>query len=104
MFERAAGHRVPFPLDGTDCTLMLKLADGSFVPVLVRAAELTSMTRLRSRLLKRGAPRGRILVTLRSLQERYAYDRQMRRVPLGASGRQQAPFGYPLGHYVHGGR
>lgn len=80
MFERAAGHRVPFPLDGTDCTLMLKLADGSFVPVLVRAAELASMARLRSRLLKRGAPRGRILVTLRSLQERYAYDRQMRRV------------------------
>lgn len=79
-FERAEGHRVPFPLDGTDTTLMLKLTDGSFVPVLVRAVELAASVRLRSRLLKRGALRGRILVILRSLQERYAYDRQMRRV------------------------
>ena len=31
-FERADGHRLPFLLDGSDCTLMLKLSDGSSSP------------------------------------------------------------------------
>ena len=55
-FERADGHRLPFLLDGSDCTLMLKLSDGSFVPVLVRAIQVAGSATFRRRLLKR--PRG----------------------------------------------
>ena len=36
-FERAAEHRLPFITDGTESQLVLKLSDGSFVPVRVRA-------------------------------------------------------------------
>ena len=79
-FERAADHKLPFSLDGKDCPLMLKLADGSFIPVLVRAMQVTPPERLRKRLLKRTAGKGHVLLTLRSLEERYAHDRQMRRV------------------------
>ena len=42
-FERAADHRLPFTLDGSDCTLMLKLADGSFIPVLARAIAVSPL-------------------------------------------------------------
>ena len=79
-FERAQGHRLPFRLDGSDCTLMLKLADGSFIPVLVRAIKVSGSGTFRRRILKRGSARGSALLTVRSLEERYAYDRQMRRV------------------------
>ncbi len=65
-FERAEHHRMPFSLDAQDCDLMLKLADGSFVPVRVRATELESG--------------GRLLVVLRSLEEQSAYDRQTQRL------------------------
>ena len=40
-FERSMGHKVPFTADGSENTLMLKLADGSFIPVRVRAIELS---------------------------------------------------------------
>lgn len=79
-FERASEHRLPFALDGSDNTLMLKLSDGSFVPVLVRAIHIAGSGPLRRRILKRGSSRGSALLTVRSLEERYAYDRQMRRV------------------------
>lgn len=79
-FERAGGHRLPFLLDGSDCTLMLKLSDGSFVPVLVRAIQVAGSATFRRRLLKRHAARGSALLTVHSLEERYAYDRQMRRM------------------------
>ncbi len=65
-FERAEHHRMPFALDAQDCDLMLKLADGSFVPVRARATELESG--------------GRLLVVLRSLEEQSAYDRQTQRL------------------------
>ena len=79
-FERSSGHQLPFPLDGSDSTLMLKLADGSFVPVLVRAIKIAGASPWRRRLLKRGPARGYALLTVHSLEERYAYDRQMHRV------------------------
>ena len=74
-FERSAMHRLPFNLDGSASTLMLKLLDGSFVPVKVRARSITS----------NGTRFGRsgdtmVLVMLSSLEERYAHDRQMQRV------------------------
>ena len=57
------GHKVPFTADGSENTLMLKLADGSFIPVRVRAIELS------------GSPEGegghahRYVVAIRSLEE-----------------------------------
>lgn len=81
-FERSSDHKLPFSVDGSDCSLMLKLADGSFIPVLARAIMVTPPEGLRKRLLKRSGAsgRGHALVVLRSLEERYAHDRQMRRV------------------------
>ena len=32
-FERATEHRLPFETDGSESELMLKLSDGSFIPV-----------------------------------------------------------------------
>lgn len=40
-FERATEHRLPFETDGSESELMLKLSDGSFIPVLVRAGCVT---------------------------------------------------------------
>lgn len=40
-FERATEHRLPFETDGSESELMLKLSDGSFIPVLVRAGSVT---------------------------------------------------------------
>ena len=40
-FERATEHRLPFETDGSENELMLKLSDGSFIPVLVRAGSVT---------------------------------------------------------------
>lgn len=80
-FERALDHELPFPLDGSASSLMLKLSDGSFVPVEARAISLTShRDELLRGILKRLHARGRVLVVIRSLEEQYAHDRQMRRV------------------------
>lgn len=72
-FERASGHRMPFTADGEENTLMLKLPDGSFIPVRVRALELI------------GAGEGddhahRYVVAIRSLEEQYAHDRKTQRL------------------------
>ncbi len=80
VFERSESHQLPFTLDAADNTLMLKLADGSFIPVLVRAMSGKVPERLRNLFLKRGLQHRHVLVTMYSLAERYAYDRQMRRV------------------------
>ena len=42
-FERATEHRLPFETDGSENELMLKLSDGSFIPVLVRAGSATPL-------------------------------------------------------------
>ena len=34
-------QRLPFETDGSESELMLKLSDGSFIPVLVRAGSVT---------------------------------------------------------------
>ena len=51
-FERATEHRLPFEINGTESELMLKLSDGSFIPVLVRAGSVTP-----PRIFGRRAPR-----------------------------------------------
>lgn len=79
-FERAEFHQLPFTIDGTDNTCMLKLADGSFIPVLARAVSVKVPERLSARLLKRGHAHRQVLIAMHSLEERYAHDRQMRRV------------------------
>lgn len=80
-FERAEGHSLPFPLDGSPSHRLLKLADGSFIPVEVRAVAIDRhRDALRPKILKRLGSRERIFVALRSLEEQYARDRQMRRV------------------------
>ncbi|AEB07345.1 protein serine phosphatase with GAF(s) sensor(s) [Coriobacterium glomerans PW2] len=71
-FERAADHELPFPLDGSDTKLTLKLFDGSFTPVLARAVQLSSGT-------SEQADSGRILVVMQSLKERYARDVELNR-------------------------
>lgn len=75
-FERAEGHALPFSLDGEDNTLMLKLADGSFIPVGVRALNIVP-PRL---LIGKRKNRQRLLVVIRSLAEQYAHDRQTQRL------------------------
>ena len=74
-FERAPERCLPFPLDGSPETLMLKLVDGSFTPVRVRALEIggTAPEGL-------PAPPRRLLVVLKSLEEQYASDRQQQRL------------------------
>ena len=67
-FERATEHRLPFSTDGADAHLMLKLADGSFVPVLVRAT------------LIKPVQQGHALVVVQSLEAAYARDREYARV------------------------
>lgn len=80
-FERAGDHRLPFPLNGTDCVNMFKLADGSFIPVHTRAlAPSATVTEEHPNLIRRMLPRGRVLVVMQSLEEQYAHDRQMHRV------------------------
>lgn len=74
-FERSDDHTLPFALDGTPTNLMLKLADGSFIPVVARASSMSS---------KRfgfGAKGGtRALVALKNVEESQARERQMQRV------------------------
>ena len=71
-FERATEHRLPFETDGSESELMLKLSDGSFIPVLVRAGSVTP-----PRIFGRRAPR--VLVALHSIEEQYSHDRQLKR-------------------------
>lgn len=66
-FERSTGHRVPFTSDGVENSLMLKLPDGSFIPVRVRAIELTGGEH-------------RYALAMRSLEEEYAHDRKTQRL------------------------
>ena len=74
-FERACSGALPFTLDGSDNTLMLKLHDGSFIPVSVRAVARDG------RAPDPADPAaGRMLVAMNSLEERYAHDRQQRRL------------------------
>lgn len=74
-FERAAGHRLPFTVDGADNTLMLKLFDGSFIPVNVRSLMLDPTARYSS-----GSASPHVLIVMQSLEERYAHDRQTQRL------------------------
>ena len=74
-FERAQHHKLPFSLDGAENTLMLKLVDGSFIPVRVRAQRLPGRFGLSRR--RRGA---RMLVAIRNMAEEYARDRQTQRL------------------------
>ena len=71
-FERATEHRLPFETDGSENELMLKLSDGSFIPVLVRAGSVTP-----PHIFGRRAPR--CLVALHSIEEQYSHDRQLKR-------------------------
>ena len=81
VFERAADHKLPFSLDGRDCSLRLKLSDGSFIPVNVRALAVSPLRADdRTGFIRRLFPRGRVLVVVRSLEEQVAHDRQMQRV------------------------
>ena len=73
-FERARDHNVPFTADGSDNTLMLKLADGSFVPVSARAIELMPGGDLVL------GHEHRFAVAIRSLEEQYASDRKTQRL------------------------
>ena len=72
-FERSTGHRMPFSADGEENTLMLKLPDGSFIPVRVRAVELGEGG-------QGDAPGHRYVVAIRSLEEQYAHDRKTQRL------------------------
>ena len=71
-FERATEHRLPFETDGSESELMLKLSEGSFIPVLVRGGSVTP-----PRIFGRRAPR--VLVALHSIEEQYSHDRQLKR-------------------------
>lgn len=79
--ERAIDHDLPFSLSGADCSLMLKLPDGSFIPVVVRARAVRPLReRIHRTHGKGGSTRRRILLVMRSLEEKYAYDRQIQRM------------------------
>lgn len=73
VFERSSDHRFPFTLDGLDNDCMLKLADGSFVPVRVRALDMP-------RPLGAASYGDRVLVVMKSLEEQRAYDRETQRL------------------------
>ncbi len=74
-FERSGAHELPFAQDGSASALQLRLAEGSFVPVEVRAGTVSGST---FGLGRKGDTR--VLVAMRSLEERYSHDRQMQRV------------------------
>ncbi len=74
-FERASRHQMPFTLDARDCGLMLKLPDGSFVPVNVRALKIGhDLFPLDEHHAER------VLVVIKSLEEQTAHDRQTQRL------------------------
>lgn len=70
-FERAEDHRLPFGVHGEESRLVLKLSDGSFVPVRVRAGGIPSAGSF-------PVPQ-RYLVAIQSVEEEYLHERQMRR-------------------------
>ena len=78
-FERAISHGLPFPLDGTETTLMLKLADGSFIPVLARALSIDGSACAGGEGGEGDAP-VRAIAALRSLEDDYARDRRTQRL------------------------
>ena len=71
VFERATSHGLPFPTDGSDTTLMLKLKDGSFIPVLVRALPIDA---------RDGSSPSRCIAAMRSLEDDFARDRRTQRL------------------------
>lgn len=71
-FERSPHHRLPFKTDGSESQLMLKLRDGSFVPVKVRAGIAPSTSD--------AGVEERALVALQSVEDEYLHERQMHRV------------------------
>lgn len=105
-FERSLGHGLPFTVDNVENTLMLKLADGSFVPVVARALPLERSERAvdadhalhSGYVASEGAgsvhggtassaasgvstgPGKGAVVAIRSLEEQYAHDRQSQRL------------------------
>ena len=85
-FERSAGHGLPFATDGTEAALMLKLPDGSFIPVSVRAG------RLEGNEPEGPLPPGsdHIIVVISSEEERQSHDRERKRLldELSASNRR----------------
>lgn len=72
-FERAEGHRLPFTVDGTGNTLMLKLQDGSFIPVTARSLMMPKPA-------DPAAHDPHVLIVIKSLEEQYAHDRQTQRL------------------------
>ncbi|MDM8300941.1 SpoIIE family protein phosphatase [Collinsella tanakaei] len=74
-FERAPGGSFPFSLDGRASTCRLKLPEGSFIPVSVRASEVSART---FGPFSHGGKR--VLMVVRSLEEQYAHDRQTQRL------------------------
>lgn len=74
-FERAPSRGFPFTLDGEATTCMLKLPEGSFIPVSARASEVSSRV---FGIFSHGGKR--VLVVVRSLEEQYAHDRQTQRL------------------------
>ena len=72
-FERATEHRLPFSTDGSESELVLKLSDGSFVPVKVRAGSVKPPKPF-------GVEGERVLVSIRSVEDQFLHDRQMKRV------------------------
>ena len=92
-FERATSHGLPFPLDGADTTLMLKLEDGSFIPVLARALPIdgsawtgepadggSDTTESAEAATEAAESPVHAIVALRSLEDDYARDRKTRRL------------------------
>ena len=89
-FERATSHGLPFPLDGADTTLMLKLEDGSFIPVLARALPIDGSAWAGRTAdepadditgpVEAAESPVRAIVALRSLEDDYARDRKTRRL------------------------
>ena len=73
VFERATSHGLPFPTDGTDATLMLKLEDGSFIPVLARAVPIDAGE-------GDDSASARCIAAMHSLEDDYARDRRTRRL------------------------
>ena len=75
-FERSDRHGLPFETDGSESALMLKLPDGSFIPVAVRAGVLAGNEAAGAQ----GSSIGNVIVVVRSEEERQAHGRERRRL------------------------
>ena len=69
-FERSVDHRLPFSTDGEDNRLMLKLSDGSFIPVTARSLLVRPLSSV-----ERHEDHHHVLLVVKSLEEQYARDR-----------------------------